>query len=142
MEGLDQAIQSLLHDQQLVAVFGLVGLDILLGVLAAIYPKAQTAGKFHFEKLTAFLYDDVLGKVLPWAAIYIFAQMYPSMDVLGVNLGDIATGIFVGVVAALVASLTVTLGDFGLPVSSIPVIGGALSRPVPESTGGAVGETP
>lgn len=120
--GLNEAIQKLLHDQQLVAIFVLVALDIVLGVAAALAPRAKAAGHFNFGKLTNFLQDDVLGKVLPWAAIYIFAQMYSGLSILGVDLGAIATGIWVVMLAALVNSLYGSLQDFGLP---LPTIGGA-----------------
>ena len=123
--GLNEAIQKLLHDQQLVAIFVLVGLDIVLGVAAALYPKAKTAGHFNFGKLTNFLEDDVLGKVLPWAAIYIFAQMYGGLAVLGIDLGSIATAIWAVMLAALVNSLYGSLQDFGLP---LPSLGGAIGR--------------
>jgi hypothetical protein len=126
---INEALQKLLHDQQLVAVFALVGLDILLGVVAALVPSAASAGKFNFNRIVDFLRDDVLEKVVPWAIIYVFAALYSGLGVLGVNLGDIANGIYVVMLAALVASLLTSLSDLGLPVGKIPVVGGTLSRP-------------
>lgn len=131
---LNDAIQKLLHDQQLVAIFVLVGLDIVLGVLAAIKSKEQ---RFNFGKLTDFLADDVLGKVLPWAGIYIFSQMYTGLSVLGVDLEAIATAIWVVMLAALLNSLYGSLQDMGLP---LPDVGGAIGNEeppevAPEGTG-------
>jgi len=127
---VNEALQKLLHDQQLVGIFVLVGADLVLGVLAALYLglKNKVEG-FKFGRLVDFLQDDVLGKVLPWAGIYVFSQMYTGLAVLGVDLESIATGIWVAMLAALVASLTTTLGDLGLPIGNIPVLGKALSRP-------------
>lgn len=124
------ALQKLLHDQQLVAIFVLVAVDLLLAVFAAVYLGLKDKGEgFKFGRLVDFLRDDVAGKVLPWAAIYVFAQMYTGLDVLGINLGDIATAIWVGMLAALVASLATSLSDLGLPIGSLPVLGKPLSRP-------------
>jgi hypothetical protein len=125
---LSEAIQKLLHDQQLIAIFVLVFLDILLGVAAALNPKDKTQ-RFNFGKLTNFLRDDVLGKVLPWAGIYVFAQMYTGLSVLGVDLGSIATAIWVVMLASLLNSLAGSLQDLGLP---IPSIGGSVGNPEPE----------
>jgi len=116
--GLNQAIQNLLRDQQLVAIFALVGLDIVLGVAAAVNPRSDAGGHFNFGKLTNFLQDDVLAKVLPWAAIYIFAQMYSGLSVLGIDLGAIATAIWVVMLVALINSLYGSLQDLGLPLPS------------------------
>ena len=129
MLSINEALQKLLHDQQLVAVFALVGLDILLGVVASLVPSAQSsAGKFNFNRIVDFLRDDVLEKVVPWAIIYVFAALYSGLGVLGINLGDIANGVYVVMLAALVASLVSSLSDLGLPVGKIPVVGGTLSR--------------
>lgn len=123
---VNEAIQKLLHDQQLVAIFVLVGLDILLGVAAAINPRTDAGGHFNFGKLTNFLRDDVLGKVLPWAALYVFAQMYNGLSVLGVDLGAITTAIWVVMLASLLNSLYGSLQDLGLPLPSAKgVIGNA-----------------
>jgi hypothetical protein len=123
---LNEALQRLLHDQQLVAIFALVGFDIVLGVAAAINPRTDAGGHFNFGKLTNFLRDDVAGKVLPWAAIYIFAQMYGGLAVLGVDLSSIATAIWVVMLAALLNSMYGSLQDLGLPLPSAGgVLGGA-----------------
>ena len=134
---LNPAIEKLLHDQQLVAIFVLVAVDFLFGVAAAVKrgldPDDPDPG-FHFSRLVDFLRDDVLGKVLPWAAIYVFAQMYTGLDLLGISLGDLATAIWVGMLAALVASLATSLGDLGLPIQGIPILGKTLSRQEKKAT--------
>jgi hypothetical protein len=129
------ALQQLLPNQQLVAAFVFVGLDVVLAVLSVIYLGLKDSdgdGKndgFKFGRLVDFLRDDVLAKVLPWAAIYVMATMYTGLDVFGISLSDIATGIWVGVLAALVASMATSLGDLGAPVGSIPLLGKTLTRP-------------
>lgn len=125
------ALEKLLHDQQLIAAFVFVAFDFVLGVLAALYLgwKNQDGGGFKFGRLVDFLGDDVLGKVLPWAAIYVFSQMYTGLSIFGVDLESIATGIWVGVLAALIASMATSLADLGLGIQKIPVVGKALARP-------------
>lgn len=102
-------INSFAHDKQLQAVLVLIVLDIVLGVIAAV-----KLGTFAFSKVAAFLKDDVLGKVVPWFAIFAAAKFAPAVDVLGVDLNQVQTVFWAAVVVALVASLTASANDLGV----------------------------
>lgn len=102
------------HDKQLQAVLVLIVLDVVLGVVASV-----KMGAFSFSKIAAFLKDDVLGKVVPWFAVFATAKFAPSVDVLGIDLNQLQTVFWAAVVVALVASLTASAADLGvsLPTS-------------------------
>ena len=106
-------IQDVAHqfanDKQLQAVLVLIALDLILGVAAAVKTR-----QFQFTKLVGFLQNDVLGKVLPWFALFAFGKFAPSVDVLGLDLNQIQTGVWVLMSAALIASLVSSLADMGL----------------------------
>lgn len=106
---IQQVVQEFANDKQLHAVIVLIALDLVVGVIAAV-----KTGSFAFSKIAAFLKDDVLGKVLPWFAVFATAKFAPSVDVLGVDLNQIQTGLWVAVAAALAFSLASSLNDLGL----------------------------
>ena len=108
----DRALHFVLefaNDKQLQAVLVLIVLDVVLGVVAAV-----KVGTFAFSKVAAFLKDDVLGKVVPWFAIFAAAKFAPSVDVLGIDLNQIQTVFWAAVVVALVASLASSAADLGV----------------------------
>ena len=104
-----EVINSFAHDKQLQAVLVLIVLDIVLGVVASV-----KLGTFACSKIAAFLKDDVLGKVVPWFAIFAAAKFAPAVDVLGVDLNVLQTAFWAAVVIALVASLTASANDLGV----------------------------
>lgn len=106
---IQQVVQEFASDKQLHAVVVLIALDLVLGVIAAV-----RTGSFAFSKLAAFLKDDVLGKVLPWFAVFATAKFAPSVDILGVDLNQIQTVLWAAVAAALAFSLAASLNDLGL----------------------------
>jgi len=106
---MGEIVLSFVDDAQFKAIVVLVILDLALGVFAAV-----KAGEFAFTKVSGFLKDDVLSKVLPWFTIYAAWKYAPSVDVVGVGLKEIQEVVFAGVVIALVASLTSSLSDLGL----------------------------
>ena len=105
----DQVVSAFVNDDTFKAVVVLVVLDIVLGVGASV-----KAGQFAFAKVVGFLRDDVLGKVLPWFAIYAAAKWAPDVSVLGVDMDAIQKVVFAAVVIALVGSLTSSIADLGL----------------------------
>ncbi len=115
---LPDVINSFVHDKQLQAVLVLIVLDLVLGVIAAV-----KLGTFAFSKVSAFLKDDVLGKVLPWFAVFAAAKFAPSVDVLGVDLNQVQTVFWAAVVIALVASLTASANDLGVGLPKSLAIG-------------------
>lgn len=110
---IQQVVSEFAHDKQLQAVLVLIVLDVVLGVIASLFPKDSTR-TFAFSKIAAFLKDDVLGKVVPWFAIFAAAKFAPSVDVLGVDLNQLQTVFWAAVVIALVASLTASAADLGV----------------------------
>lgn len=106
---LHEVVRQFANDKQLQAVLVLIALDIVLGIVASV-----KLGTFAFSKIAAFLKDDVLGKVVPWFAIFAAAKFAPSVDVLGVDLNQLQTVFWAAVVIALVASLTASANDLGI----------------------------
>lgn len=102
-------VNEFAHDKQLQAVLVLIVLDLILGVVAAV-----KMGTFAFSKVAVFLHDDVLGKVVPWFAIFAAAKFAPSVDVIGIDLNQIQTVFWAAVVVALAASLASSANDLGV----------------------------
>lgn len=106
---VSQAVSAFVNDDTFKAVLVLIVLDLVLGIVAAV-----KTGKFAFSKVSAFLKDDLLGKVVPWFTIYAAWKWAPSVDLLGIGLKEVQEVVFAGVVIALAASLTSSLADLGL----------------------------
>lgn len=128
---IDQVVQLFVDDTQLKAVVVLIALDIVVGIIAAV-----ATGKFALSKVAAFLKDDVLGKVLPWFAVFAAAKFAPSVEVLGVDLNQIQTVLWAAVGVALVFSLTASLNDLGLGKNLSKIITtGENQGPTPKPSG-------
>jgi len=106
---LHEVVRQFANDKQLQGVLVLIVLDIVFGIIASV-----KLGTFAFTKVAAFLKDDVLGKVVPWFAIFAAAKFAPSVDVLGIDLNQIQTVFWAAVVVALVASLASSAADLGV----------------------------
>lgn len=120
-------VRSFVDDVTFKAVLVLVVLDLVLGIFAAV-----KLNNFAFSKVTGFLKDDVLSKVLPWFTIYAAWKYAPSVDVLGIGLKQVQEVVFAGVVVALVASLTSSLADLGIGMPKVLATGeneGSTPRP-------------
>ncbi len=115
---IPDVVNQFAHDKQLQAVLVLIVLDILLGIIAAV-----KLGTFAFSKIAAFLKDDVLGKVVPWFAIFAAAKFAPNVDVLGIDLNQLQTVFWAAVLVALVASLTASVNDLGVAMPSFVATG-------------------
>ncbi len=105
---ITQILHSFAGDKQVKAVVILIAADLILGVLAA-----AKLGTFRLTYISNFLRNDVVGKVLPWFALYAFGQT-SGASVLGVDFGTIADAAFIGVTAALAGSLASSLKDLGI----------------------------
>lgn len=111
---------------RLIAV--LVGLDFVLGILAAFYTKT-----FRLSFIADVFRNDVLGKVLPyyvlWAALHVSGVDWSigGLDVIEEGAGAV-------VLAALVGSVINSLTDFGLAKGAAggPIAGPDPGSPVPE----------
>lgn len=100
-----------MHDKQLQLVAVLIAADVIFGVAAAL--KTNT---FSLSYIATFARDDVLGKVVPWFALYSFSKVVAGNVVPGVDFGTLATATFALVTAALVGSLVTSLTDLGVPI--------------------------
>lgn len=105
---IPQILASFARDAQLQAALVLIAADVILGVLAAVKDKT-----FRLVRIADTLRDDVLGKVLPWLAVFALSKV-SSADVLGVDFGAAATIAWGGVVLALGASIAGSLKDLGV----------------------------
>ena len=107
-------------DPLLKAVGVLIVLDVALGVVAAGVSKTQ---RFDFQRLSDFLRNDVVGKVLPWFIVFSISK-FETQNVLGVDLDLVQKGVFVAVSVALLGSLATSLSDLGFKqLDAIPGIG-------------------
>ena len=110
-----QVAHAFVDDATFQAVVVLIALDIVLGISAAVRNVGQN---FSLAKVSGFARDDVVGKVVPWFAIYAAWKFAPNVSVLGVDLEVVEKGVFVFVVAALVGSMLSSLADLGLKIPS------------------------
>lgn len=98
---LDSWFQRFWEDDQVAWLLVLIAADIALGVLAAI-----KVGNFRLSYLVDFLRNDVLFKVVPFFVVYGAMLATDGRDVIGpIDFGDISGSLFVGIVAALAASI-------------------------------------
>lgn len=111
---LVQILQSFAHDKQVDAVGLLVLADVIFGVLAAV--KAKT---FQLARIVDTLHDDVLAKVVPWLALFTLGKVTTGAgigiaSIVTVDFGTIADTFFLGISAAIGASILKSLTDLGV----------------------------
>jgi hypothetical protein len=116
-------IASFAHDAQLKLVVVLIVADFIFGVGAAL--KLKT---FNASYVATFARDDLLGKVVPWFALFAFGKVANGVALGPVGFGALADSTFVLVTGALVASVFSSLKELGVPVP-LPVGPTATPRP-------------
>lgn len=121
-------IHSFVSDQQFHAVAGLIVLDFVLGVAAAL-----KLGTFALSYVANFARNDVLGKVVPFFVLHSFALVAGATTIVlpGLDVNRLSDAAWVAVSAALVGSVVSSLTDFGLPVPG--VLGRGSSTPPAET---------
>jgi len=82
----------------------LLGIDVVLGILAALVKK-----EFSFAKLCNFMKGPVLAYVLGFAIVELVGLALPSLAYL-------VTIVFILVIIVLLASIFGNLGKLGLPL--------------------------
>jgi phage-related holin len=97
-------ILALFATTQMQWIVVLLGIDVILGVIAALVKK-----DFVFGKLCNFMKGPVLAYVFGFAVIELVGYALPS-------LAFIVPAVFVLVVIALLASIFGNLGKLGLPL--------------------------
>lgn len=103
------------EDPTVIAISILVALDVVLGVLAAL-----KAGTFRFVLISDFLRADVLGKLVPYYAVW--AALHVTGDVELGEFGVIEETVGALAIAAVGASVLNSLRDLGLAKSAPDVI--------------------
>lgn len=89
---------------QMQIIVGLIAIDMILGILSALFRK-----EFSFRKLGNFMRGPVLGYIFGFAVIELIGQALPSFTIL-------VQAVFYIVVIALAVSLLRNLNRIGLPL--------------------------
>jgi len=95
---------ALFGTSQVQTIVTLIVIDVVLGIIAALYRKA-----FDFGKLCNFMKGPVLAYVFGFVVIEMVGQALPS-------LAFVVSVVFILVVIALLASVFGNLGKLGLPL--------------------------
>jgi hypothetical protein len=103
------------EDPTVLVLSALVALDVILGVLAAL-----KAGTFKFVLISDFLRADVLGKLVPYYAVWAAVHVTGDID-LG-EFGLIEESVGALAIAAVGASVLNSLRDLGLAKNAPDVI--------------------
>jgi hypothetical protein len=103
-----QILSLFVHDKQSQTILALILVDLILGVAAAL-----KLGTFRLAYLANFARNDVLGKVAPFLVISAAADVAGGVNIVipGLDLKNMATGMFVGISAAMVGSILSSLKD-------------------------------
>ena len=104
---MEALLRQFVDDPTVILLSALVALDVILGVLAAL-----KIGTFKFVIISDFLRADVLGKLLPYYAIW--AAVHLSGDIMLGDFGVIEESTGALAVAAVGASVLNSLRDLGL----------------------------
>ena len=104
---MESLLNQFTEDPTVVALAVLVALDVILGVSAAI-----KVGAFKFVIVSDFLRADVLGKLVPYYAVW--AAVHIGGDVEFGDFGVIEETVGALAIAAVGASVLNSLKEFGL----------------------------
>lgn len=103
----EELLQSFTEDPTVILIGVLVLLDFLLGVAYAV-----KAGVFRLSYVADFLRNDVLGKVVPYYAVWVAVHTGADFSLAGLDVIEESTGAVV--VLALAGSILGSLRDLGL----------------------------
>lgn len=103
------------NDPTVIAIAALVALDVVLGVSAALANKQQ---KFQFSYIADFLKADVLGKLVPYAGLWIVLHLTGDIELGGIEAVEEGVGVFI--IASVSASVLNSLRDLGILPSNTP----------------------
>jgi phage-related holin len=122
---ITQILSQFATDKQLAVVLVLVVADFILGVLAAV-----KAGTFRLTYISNFARNDVLGKVVPWFAIFALSKASSDAGIVGpIDWNQANVVVFGLVTAAMAGSILSSIADLGFPIT-------------PALSGHAVGSAP
>lgn len=106
---MQQLLHDFANDSMVITIAVLVGLDLVLGVAAALKDPSQS---FRLAYLTDFLRNDVLGKMIPYYAVWAAVNVGGDFEVAGIPA--IEDGVGALVIAALAGSILNSLRDMDL----------------------------
>jgi hypothetical protein len=90
----------------------LVAVDLILGICAAVVNKNQ---HFNLAYVGDLLKNDILGKLVPYFALYVLALVQGHEEILpGIDFGVIAGVAYGLLVLAMAGSILKSLRDLGL----------------------------
>jgi len=115
-----ELIRQFANDAAVQAAAVLVALDFLLGVVSAL-----KAGTFRLVFVADVLRADVLGKLVPYYAVWAAVEVGGDFEIPGVDLGAIKAAAALAVWAAVGGSILNSLRDLGLWKTAPDVIAGA-----------------
>lgn len=104
-------VTTFAHDEKVKVALFLVLVDLVLGVAASF-----KQGTFKFNYLADFAKNDILGKLVPYFALYVLALVAGSADIVipGLDFGVFAGAAYVALVAAMSASILGSLAGLGI----------------------------
>lgn len=108
---LQQALHAFFSDNTLIVALVFVALDFVLGVAAALAKHT-----FKLSYISDFASNDLLQKLVPWAALYIGAKFAGDTGVGPFDLGAAAGSVYVLIIAAWTGSILSSLTQLGLPI--------------------------
>jgi hypothetical protein len=100
---LNHAWAILASDKRVWIALALVGVDFILGVLAA-----AKSGTFNLSRIAKFAETDFAFKLIPWAVLFIGAQF------AGGTLDVVEKAVYAGIVAAWAGSILSSLSQLGI----------------------------
>lgn len=123
---MNALIRMFSDDPEIRLAAALILLDLVFGIAAAF--KART---FRFGWLADFLRNDVLGKLVPYFAVWAAVRLGGDIDVGG--YGAIEETVGAAVIASIGASVLNSLRDLGLLPATTPdaIAGTDRGEPVP-----------
>ena len=104
---MESLLKQFVDDPTVILLSALVALDVILGVLSAL-----RLGTFKFVIISDFLRADVLGKLLPYYAVW--AAVHVTGDVMLGDFGVIEETTGAAAVLALSASILNSLNELRL----------------------------
>ena len=115
-------LSSFAHDKQVALVLSLIAADFILGVAAAF-----KQGTFRLTYVSNFARNDLLGKVVPWFAVFAFDKATSAAGIVGpVDWSQANTVAFGVVTLAMVGSILSSLADLGIALPA-PIAGHAVT---------------
>jgi hypothetical protein len=114
-----ELLKQFANDEMVITIAALVALDVVLGVAASLRDPSQS---FRLSYLADFLRNDVLGKMVPYYAVWVAVNLGGDFEIAGIPA--IEDGVGALVVVALGASVLNSLRDMGLWKAAPEVLAG------------------